>query len=663
MSRGPVVLRTKWMLCLASMALLADAAFALYVAPPISFITDPDEQQVVLNISCDSIASVQSQLDSARSDSPDAVIILNLSGTCVVTDAPLRLPWKTSVLLTGTLQAAPDSTATALISIDGQSKVSVAGGALDGGGADVNGIQVTSSGKVNIDQVTIGNTGRDGILFSGRGNGVWGSGSAITRCDVSGSAAAGIRVTQATQVLLLDNNLHDNGGAGIEVAAVHGAIVQNTSTRNAVGVSIQSNDNAVTDNTLDANDTGLRLSSTSANNSCLSNAITNSATVAISLHGTNNLVYANALSGNANDIESAGTTNFVIPDTAGLSVPTNNYFYPPTFSNPHTDSTIRNGLGRTDISIGGTTLADVQGQYDSARAESPNDAIVLHLSGTFTHNAAPLTLSSNTSVILDGSINVTSSATGPVIRGSGLQFVSISGGTIDCNSRVMEGINLAGTMVYLDQVTVQHCGVRETRSASNAIHLHNGDKYNIIRGSRVDVSGGRCIWTQHSNIRYIVVDNHLSNCQQDGIDFDSHTANSMAKGNLSENLTRYGIFIEEGAQLNKAYGNTMTATGRGLNFYANVSGPTRRNMGFCNQIIGNSNGVRTGSLNANTTDENFVFNNIIMNTSGDGILVQSAGTNNYFSGNILSNNRRDMTLDPAGGADFFNNPVLDSPGP
>src|SRR5262249_10956501 len=157
-------------------------------------------------------------------------------------------------------------------------------------------------------------------------------------------------------------------------------------------------------------------------------------------------------------------------DTASLAVTGNHYFYPPTIGNPHSDPLIRNGLGRTDLTVSGTALAEVQNQYDSARAGSPNDVIVLHLNGLFTHDAAPLTLASDTTVILDGSISVAPSASGPVIRGSGLAYVSLSGGIIDCNSRVMEGVNLAGAMVYLDHVTVQHCGVREQRSASNAIH-------------------------------------------------------------------------------------------------------------------------------------------------------------------------------------------------
>src|SRR5262245_51029491 len=123
MSKRTLVLRTKWMLRLICLTLWSGAAYALYVPPRVTFITDPGEQQIVLDLSCDSIVSVQSQLDTVRTESPDAVIVLKLSGTCTVTDAPLRLPSRTALLLSGAFQAAPDSTATALISIEGQSKV------------------------------------------------------------------------------------------------------------------------------------------------------------------------------------------------------------------------------------------------------------------------------------------------------------------------------------------------------------------------------------------------------------------------------------------------------------------------------------------------------------------------------------------------------------
>jgi hypothetical protein len=644
-------------------AALPSVVRALYVPPPDTFITDPAEERITLDIGAATLADVQTQIDSARAASPDAVLVVNLAGAYVVTDAPLLLPAKTCLKLAGTLTAAADATAPALISIEGQTRVSVSGGTLDGAHRPLLGLRIVNSAKINVDGLRVVNTGFDGISFVGQGATVWDGGSTITRSEVASAGAAGVRVDSATRVLVLDGYFHDNAGAGLQLgaSAQHGAVVGNHSNHNGIGISIDGKDHAVSDNIFEANGTGLQLGSFSANNACLDNAIVQNTALGISLNGANNLVYANRLDGNAADLASAGTTNAIVPRDHGLTDATNRYFYPPTIGEPHSDPHIVNGMGRTDVSVNGGTLGDVQAVYDAARAGNPGTFIVLHLNGAFTHAGAALNLSSFTSVILDGTIDVLATP-GPVIKGAaGTQFVSISGGTIDGHNKVMEGINIdLGTLAVLDHVTVKNLGVEASRTVSNSIHLAHGSGYSILRGCRVDVSGGRAIWTQHSTTRYIVVDNYSSNANQDGIDFDSHTANSLAKGNTVDGNTRYGIFIEEGAQLNRAYANTITHNGRGFNLYANASGPTRRNVGFANVLDGNSNGIRVGAINGNTTDENFLFDNVVKNTTGDAILVQSLGTNNYFSNNILTGNTRDLTLDPTGGPNFFNSPAASS---
>jgi hypothetical protein len=144
----------------------------------------------------------------------------------------------------------------------------------------------------------------------------------------------------------------------------------------------------------------------------------------------------------------------------------------------------------------------------------------------------------------------------------------------------------------------------------------------------------------------------------DGIDFDAHTANSLAKDNVSDGNTRSGLFIEEGAAFNKAYGNVFSNTAsHGINVYSNVAGKsTHQNLAFCNIIRGNHNGVRIGAINGNTTSDTFLFNNLVTDTSGSGITIDPLGSNNYCSANLLRANRPDLSLDPMGGADFFNPP-------
>jgi hypothetical protein len=633
---------------------------ALYVPPPESFITDPDEQKVILTINSGTIAQVQGRLNAARAANPDAVIVIRLSGVYEVSDAPLSLPAKSCLVLSGTIRAAAGATATALVSVDGRSQVSIAGGTLAGGGARLNGIRVNGASAVNIDGVTVSNTGLTGIFFTGPGSTVWDAGSAITRSEVSGSALAGLKVLSATRVLVLDSYLHDNAGPGIDLGASahHGSVVDNRSDRNAVGINVDGRDNAVSDNTLSGNGRGLVLSGNSANNAALQNVIANNTALGIDLGGSSNLVYSNTLFNNARDFTSTGTTNYVVPDTRSLDDSTNRYFYPPTINNRHSDPRIVNGRARLDLFRSGTSLANVQSAYDAARAANPNAVIVLHLNGAFTHSGSPLTLSSFTALVLNGTIDVVSGGAGPVIKGSaGSQFLSISGGTLNGHNFVMEGINVdIGTMVLIDRVTLNDFGQEDPRTRSNSIHLTHGTGYSIVHGCRVDVSGGRAIWTQNSSSRYIVVGNHSSNANMDGIDFDSHTANSLAKDNLCESNTRYGLFIEEGAANNKAYNNTATGNQIGLNLVSNATGPTRRNTAFANRFIGNDHGLRVLGANTFTTDENFSFNNLIQGQAVDAIRVQGAGTNNYFSNNILRDNTADFLINASDPPRFFNSP-------
>jgi hypothetical protein len=635
------------------------AGKGLYTPGASAFIVGADEQRVMLDISSGDLADAQAQIDAARATA-GAVIVVRLSGTYVVTSSPLRLPGGVSLLLAGTVRAGPGATAPALVSIDGQAKVSISGGTLDGGGAPVNGIRVQASRKIAIDGLVIRNTGHEGIAFTGPGAAVWDGGSTLTRVEVSGSAA-GIVVRDATRVLVIDSFLHDNAGVGIGFAAGagFGAIVHDRLSGNAVGIQVDGADNAISDNVVTANGTGIQLGSGSANNACLQNDVLDSTAAAIRLDGDGNLVYANRFRGGAPPLVAAGTTNSVVAEGAPLTAGGNSYFYPPTIANPHREPIVA-GKQRTDVTVNGGAIAEVQARYDEARAAHPDDVIVLHLEGAFTDVSAPLRLSSFTSVLLDGTIDVTAGA-GPAITGApGLQFTSFSGGTIDAHNQVMEGISLQlGTLVVLDHVTVKNFGQQAPRSASNSIRMQGGTGYSIIRGCTVDVSGGRAIWTENPTSRYIVVGNTVSHANMDGIDFDAHTANSLAKDNVADANTRCGLFIEEGAAFNKAYANVLShSRSHGIHLYSNLAGKSsHQNLAFCNTIPDSGNGLRTAAINGNSTSDTFLFNNVVTNSSGSGLSINPVGSGNYASSNLLKGNNPDLVLDPTGGGDFFNPPA------
>jgi parallel beta-helix repeat protein len=647
-----------------------------YLPPASSYILDPAETPIVIQFGSAKLSDVQTRLDAARAADAVSPIVLTLTGTYWVRDKPLNLPSKTSLVLYGTIRALPNATATSLISISGQSKVAIAGGTLEGNFAHLAGIDAEASTKVNIDSVTIRNTGRDGIVLSGNGNTVFDSGSAITRCDVAGSRGNGITVQNITQTLLLDNFVHSNKGDGIQLSSAHSSIVNNSVQHNSIGIFADANDNLISDNDLSDNErSGLQLAATSANTTALRNVIARNRENGIDFDGTNNLLYSNTLA-NQTNLTDRSAANWVVPREAPLAATTSQYFYPPTIDNQHNDP-IMNGMGRTDITVNSGNLTAVQQAYDNARQQNPNNVIVLHMNGDFTADTAPLTLGSNTAVVLNGTIHLTEKLTNVINSTNPVSFLSVSGGTIDLAGQPIEAVYFPSSkMVDVDHLTVLNGGQRDHRTSKSMIHLTSGGGYNILYRNTVDMAGGRCIWTQSSSSRYVVLENHLSNCNMDAVDFDSSTSNSFAIDNVGQDNLRYGVFIEQSDSFNKVYGNfTSTSglshiTGHGVGVYNNATSAGIRHVTDGNTVFSNisdviSNGLRVGSISTKTggvaeTAHTFMFNNIAKNSTGDGILFDTqfpGSIDNYFSQTVLSGNKTDLDSHPSNGAappDFFN---------
>jgi parallel beta-helix repeat protein len=653
-----------------------------YVAPTSSFISDPTETPVKLTFGTVPLAQIQQQLDAARAADASSPIVLTLTGTYLVTEHPLTLPSKTSLVLYGSIHAVPEASAASMISVSGQTQVAISGGFLDAHGAHLSGIDIANSSKVNLDAVTIANTAQDGIVLQGGGNTVWDSGSAITRCDVSNAGGNGVTVKDITQALILDSFVHRNAGAGIQVGSAHSSIVNNVSRGNGVGIVVDANDDLVSDNELSGNrNGGIVLGSTSANIAVLRNSVLDNAHVGIDFDGANNLLYKNDLR-NTLDLTDRSAANWVLASGVPLEAPQSRYFYPPTIDNPHSDAII-NGLNRTDLALdSGTvaTLSGIQQAYDTALQQHPNDVIVLTLTGQFTADTQ-LLLQSRTAVVLNGLFQVPagSKLTQVVTAANPSQFISFSGGTIDLGGLPLAGIFFPSTTLSLiERTTVQNGGSRDVRTGGGMIHLQNGGGYNILHANTVNNSGGRCIWTQQKVARYVVLENYLANCNMDGTDFDSSTSNSFAIDNDNVDNLRYGVFIEQSDSFNKVYGNTTTTRdvpgipGHGVGIYNNATTSAARAVTDKNTVFSNvsdviADGLRVGSIATATggvaeTAHSFLFNNIVRNSARFGILFDTQfpqSVQNYFSQTVLSGNATDINSIPSNGAtppEFFNPP-------
>jgi parallel beta-helix repeat protein len=645
------------------------ASRLLYAVPNTTFIEKTSGETIVnVNDSSGSISSVQTAINNARSASPSAVIVIRLlsGATYSVSSAGLVLSSHECLIASGaTLQAASSSVTVPLIQVaSGSTNVSVAGGILDGNGANINGIQVLASSRVNIDRVTVKNCGLDGILMNGNGNSTYDNEMTVTRCDVSGSAAhAGISIQNATQTVCTDNNCHDNL-AGIYLTCAWGSIANNTCENNTTGIDIAGgNDNYVCNNTCNNNSTGIHAAG--SNNMVVSDSVGASSTVGISSAGSGNIFVDNLFTaGNASNFSSGGSGNKIVAYKTGVSASGQNYFYPPLIDDQHSD-TIVNGLGQTDLTITSTTIDSVQTQYNAARSANPNNVIVLHLNGTFTVGATALTLSSNTCVLLNGTIQINSStgASAAIKGGTTPQHVSISGGIIDGgNLTGNNGIQISSaTMLQVDNVTLRNFGPANPRSGgSDVIHFDHGAAPYIVTRCTINGSSSRGIWLQLSGVKSVMSDNDVSNVNQDGVDCDSSTSGCLVKFNYLHDLVRYGVFFEQSASHNLGIGNVCNNCGRDINVYNNdtsTRAATAFNSAVCNAVMGN-NGVRNGSTGTNTTvtSHNFFFNNTVISAS---ISSEQVGSQNYYSQNYQSGG----SLSTSGAEAFFNSSDVDGYAP
>ncbi len=638
----------------------------LYTSPNMSFVEQVSSEVVVnVNDTSGSVATLQAGINSARAANPTNVIVIRLTNTTyVVSSAGIVLGSHECLVASGaTIKAANSSVTVPLITItSGSTNVSVSGGTLDGSGANIQGITAPAAARVNIDNVTVQNCGQDCILLKGNGNSTYDNEMTVTRCTVFGSAAhAGINIQNSTQTAVVDNYCYNNL-TGIFLSCAWADVGNNICVSNVTGIDISGgDDNVVVNNTCNNNGTGIHAGA--VNDMIVSDSMGNNSTAGIKSDSSGNVFVDNLFTaGNATNFISAGSGDHVMAYKGPMAAPGQDYFYPPLIDDQHTNSTIVNGMGRTDLTIASTAIDTVQSQYNTALAANPTNVIVLHLNGTFTVGASPLTLSSNTCVLLNGTIQINSSTTASaaITGNNSPRRVSVSGGVID-------GSNLTGNnaiyfpssqLLQVDAMRLQNFGPDNPRvGSSDILRITGGATPQIVTRCFVTNGAARGIWLENSGAKRIVSDCESTAVNEDGVDCDASTSQSVVKFNYCHDLVRYGVFFEQSASQNVALGNICNNCGRDINVYNNSATPrsdTAFNSILCNCLLGN-NGLRNGSTGTNTvaSSHNFFFNNTVINAS---ISSETNGTQNYYSQNYLAGG----SLSTAGTEAFFNSTDVSS---
>jgi hypothetical protein len=641
----------------------------LFTVPNSGFIVNPSGDTITtIRDSTGSIAAIQTSINNARVANASAIIVayLESGATYTVTNAGLILSSNECLVATGaTIQAASSSVTVPLVQIgSGAANVSVSGGTFNGNGASINAIQALAANRVNVDKVVAKNCGLDCILLEGNGDTIFDNEMTVTRCDCSGSPLhSGISIQNATQALVVDNNCHNNL-VGVWLSSTSYSTVANNSCElNTTGIEVNSGtwDN-VLNNTCNTNSTGILAAGSGT--MVVSDALGGNTTAGISSTGSGNFYIDNLFNvGNATSFSSGGSGDHVVAYQAPLGASGQNYFYPPLIGNQHTTNIV-NGMGRTDLTIGSDTIADVQTQYNNARSANPGNVIVLHLTGTYTVTSEPLNLYSYTCVLLSGTIQINSStgSSAAIAMTNSPGYVSISGGTVDGGNQTNNnGINVTGaSMLQIDSMTLRNFGADGTREGgSDVIHFSGGSAPYIVTRCTINGGAARAIWSQLDGVRAVYSDNEMTAVNEDGVDCDSGTSGAVVKFNYCHDLVRYGVFFEQRDEYDTAIGNICNNDGRDLNCYNNAEpgSPTQYNTMAFNACNLGGNCIRSGSTGTNTTtSHNFFFNNTGIGSSGDGIEGDATGTQNYYSQNYLANNSTEITT--SGSEAFFNPPVV-----
>lgn len=650
---------------------------------PVSFL---DRLRGVVEKNSVSMESAQALIDEARAKNPNALLVIEASAHLEIGASPLRLSGRMWLKLSpdAGVIAASDCTATSLIEIKDAEFVSVTStgtglALIDGGGKQVTGITVIGGSKVNFDELAIQDCAVTAIDYKGRDAAVLNQGASATRCRFLNNKN-GLVVDGTGGFQCLDNIFKSNTGTALTINSVNAVVAGNEFSDNKAAIRSGSDRAAIARNRI--SDTGaLELTATSSGHLITENICT-APNAQILLAGSGQQVFRNDIRGVAT-LAPESKEMFLVsnvglevnPNAAGLRL-----FNPPTFGNPHKQTTIVAGMGRFDLptitggkmardkakdpGIPAVDLAVVQEALLAARTEHPNDVLVLKLEGEFvSRNPAGLALPPNTCLILEGRILAElgtplepawerEAEHSQLILLPKTGYVSVSGGRLDAARQAFFPINAkTGSVAVIDSVSM-------ASGARDGINTKTRSKDPLfIYGCNVYANGGRGIWA-HVCTRVHSIANVCNGNNMDGIDLDAGCIDGTALFNTCSANRRHGIFMEEGIQNNVAFGNSLNGNIQaGIHVWnEEVKKNTGPNVISANECNGNRRGTSVGGRAADKTAHgNFFFNNICRKNRLDGILAgNSSGNDNYFSQIVIGQNyEKDISTTDGAAATFF----------
>jgi hypothetical protein len=639
------------------------------------FVISPTDAVQPMFFGAEDAGRVAKALQDARSEQPDAVLLVEVSGTITVDDVPLRVPSRTCLIFLpgGGVTAADDASAECLVEIVQGEFVSLSTRigtvAFDGRGKVATGIRVWKSGKVHLDRIAVTGCTKVGLDYTGRGGDRFADSGSITRSRFRDCGSGGIVVREAAQFLCIENLVTQCGEVGVGIESRQGLVARNTVSGGDEGMRAGGAGLVVTRNSVGGRRVGL-VATDSASGCLFSENSFRGGERVIELGGSGCALFGNVFSTSMLQITGEGHTlvanrNVPLCDDSAAEALT---FDPPAPEWNRKEDVIVAGKGRFDVAISGkgldpTPLSRVQKTLDEARKMHPNDVIVATLTGLFIAESGPtgLCLPPNTCIVLDGTITVADQPSDDeseqhrltqLVLMPSTGVASIAGGILDGRGRTQHVVNAPGAaVVVLDGVTVRRSGYNGITTKER----HRSDRPMFVRGCRVTENFNRGIWIHVCRSVHAIANVCNAN-GADGIDFDAYGRNSTALFNRCAGNRRHGVFVEEpGTADNTIFGNRLHANRiHEICLYnSSKTKPLFRNLLACNQCSGRG-GISARAL----MHDNVLFNNVCY--SGELIGGAWSGKNTYVAQNVTSAAAKTVT----GNGPFFCTPgpaMLSSP--
>jgi len=638
-----------------------------YREPNATFAIHPKEVLKKVYLNTVSVEAAQSQIENCRLENPEAIWVFILKGKLIVKDTPLVLGTKNFLEFAegSSIVADEKATAESLVKILQSENLNLynkskKGGIFQGNGKVTAGVIISKSSRVNIDQLHFENLSV-GVKIESEENTLIHEASSVTRCEFLKIENA-IIANKINGFVALDNSFKDIKGTGIEVNSPNATLAGN-SFNNVVKAFQFGGENAAFVRNVFVNCVTAFETTAESKLAFISQNKSQGNEILFKLEGQKHTLFDNTTVGKISTTATSPANHFIYknPNLKTSNEPTLIVFNPPTSKNPHKDSKILPGMGRFDLEIKGDKgedtqkwpdLSSAQKQADEARAQHPQDFIVIHLKGNFAARTPEgLSMPTNSCVILDGTIiaDTDSPVSPPYVKGEKptqlIEFPkegygAVSGGKLDANHKTFYCIRSSSGKSdhgMIEDVTMYN-GARDGLYTK----YRNSKSRLIVSKCNFSNNHNRALWV-HVSGPVFAVENYLETSGKDGIDLDAGAKYNICVFNTAVKNKRHGVFIEEASHNNIVFGNELNGNLNSAVHVWNeeVNGNTTNNSTVANVCNGNRRGLSCGGRAADKlSSSNFYFNNECSRNTDYGIITGNKnGLNNYFSQCVVKENK------------------------